>query len=54
MTITLAVLASLLILLPGLTFLGFWNLKTFASGANRPELPLSSATTLLVAVMRRA
>lgn len=50
MTITLAVLASLLILLPGLTFLGFWNLKAFASGASRPELPLSSATTLLVAV----
>lgn len=50
MTITLAVLASLLILLPGLTFLGFWNLKAFATGASRPELPLSSGTTLLVAV----
>lgn len=50
MTLTLAVLASMLILLPGLTFLGFWNLKGARSGATRPELPLGSATTLLLAV----
>ena len=50
MTLTLAVLASMLILLPGLTFLGFWNLKGARSGAARPELPLGSATTLLLAV----
>lgn len=50
MTLTLAVLASMLILLPGLTFLGVWNLKGARSGAARPELPLGSATTLLLAV----
>ncbi|QUM74629.1 hypothetical protein [Sphingopyxis granuli] len=50
MTLTLAVLASMLILLPGLTFLGVWNLKGARSGATRPELPLGSATTLLLAV----
>ncbi|WP_257551700.1 hypothetical protein [Sphingopyxis sp. DBS4] len=50
MTLTLAVLASMLILLPGLTFLGIWNLKGARSGAARPELPLGSATTLLLAV----
>lgn len=50
MTLTLAVLASMLILLPGLTFLGLWNLKGARSGAARPELPLASATTLLIAV----
>ena len=50
MTLTLAVLASMLILLPGLTFLGIWNLKGARSGAARPELPLASATTLLLAV----
>lgn len=50
MTLTLAVLASMLILLPGLTFLGVWNLKGARSGAARPELPLGSVTTLLLAV----
>ncbi|KTE04047.1 hypothetical protein ATE67_20400 [Sphingopyxis sp. H050] len=50
MTLTLAVLASMLILLPGLTFLGAWNLKGARTGAGRPELPLGSATTLLLAV----
>jgi hypothetical protein len=50
MTLTLAVLASMLILMPGLTFLGIWNLRVARTGAARPELPLNSATTLLLAI----
>ncbi|WP_037490020.1 hypothetical protein [Sphingobium indicum] len=50
MTLTLAVLASMLILMPGLTFLGIWNLRVARTGAARPELPLSSATSLLLAI----
>lgn len=50
MTLTLAVLASILILLPGFSFLAFWNVKSANSGAGRPELPLASGTTLLLVV----
>jgi len=55
---TIALLAGLVLLLPGITALVSWNLQGATHGAKRPELQLSSVTALFVAlgiaiVMRR-
>ena len=46
MNFTLALLAGLFLLLPGLTALAAWSAVSPRHGAQRPELPLTSGTTL--------
>ncbi|WP_343699588.1 hypothetical protein [Caulobacter sp.] len=48
MNLTLALLAGLFLLLPGLTALAAWNGMSPRHGAQRPELPLTAASTLFV------
>lgn len=48
MNFTLALLAGLFLLLPGLTALAAWNGMSPRHGAQRPELPLTAASTLFV------
>jgi hypothetical protein len=47
---TLALLAGLVLLLPGLTAVVSWNIQGAAQGAKRPELQLTSVTALFVAL----
>ncbi|CAN5496576.1 hypothetical protein BH10PSE12_BH10PSE12_07920 [soil metagenome] len=48
MNFTIALLAGLVLLLPGLTALVGWNVLGVAHGARRPELQLTSVTALLI------
>ncbi|NMN03876.1 hypothetical protein [Novosphingobium sp. SG916] len=50
MNFTLALLAGLVLLLPGMTALVSWNIQGAAQGAKRPELQLTSVTALFVAL----
>ncbi|WP_447763415.1 hypothetical protein [Sphingopyxis panaciterrae] len=50
MNLTLALLAGLILLLPGLTAIVAWNLQGSAQGAKRPELQLTSISALFVAL----
>lgn len=50
MNFTIALLAGLVLLLPGITALVSWNLQGATHGAKRPELQLSSVTALFVAL----
>jgi hypothetical protein len=50
MTLTLAVIAGLLLLLPGMTAVAVWNLTNKAS-ASRPELPLTAVSVLFVTLL---
>ena len=51
MSITLAFLAGVVLLLPGITGLTFWNLLGTRQGARRPDVQLTSITALFVAVV---
>ena len=48
MNFTIALLAGLVLLLPGITALVGWNVLGVAHGARRPELQLTSVTALLI------
>lgn len=48
MNVTVAIIAGLVLLLPGLTALVGWNFLGTAHGARRPELQLTSVTALLI------
>jgi hypothetical protein len=48
--LTLSLLAGLFLLLPGLTALVGWNAQGSRQGAKRPELQLTSATALFIAL----
>lgn len=50
MNITLALLAGVVLLLPGITGLTFWNLLGSRQGAKRPDVQLTSITALFVTV----
>lgn len=50
MNLTLSLLAGLFLLLPGLTALVGWNAQGSRQGAKRPELQLTSATALFIAL----
>lgn len=50
MNFTLALLAGLALLLPGITALVAWNLQGATQGAKRPELQLTSVNALFVAM----
>lgn len=50
MNFTLALLAGLVLLLPGITALVTWNLQGATQGAKRPELQLTSVSALFVAL----
>lgn len=50
MNFTLALLAGLVLLLPGITALVAWNLQGATQGAKRPELQLTSVNALFVAM----
>lgn len=50
MNFTLALLAGLVLLLPGITALVSWNLQGATQGAKRPELQLTSVSALFVAL----
>lgn len=50
MNFTLALLAGLVVLLPGITALVAWNLQGATQGAKRPELQLTSVNALFVAM----
>jgi len=50
MNFTLALLAGLALLLPGITALVGWNLQGATQGAKRPELQLTSVNALFVAM----
>lgn len=50
MNFTLALLAGLVLLLPGITALVAWNLLGATQGAKRPELQLTSVNALFVAM----
>jgi len=47
---TIALIAGLVLLLPGITALVSWNLQGAAHGAKRPELQLTSVTALFLAL----
>jgi hypothetical protein len=47
--LTVALLAGLFLLLPGLTALATWNRLSTRHGARRPELPLTSVSALFIA-----
>lgn len=49
MNLTVALLAGLFLLLPGLTALATWNRLSTRHGARRPELPLTSVSALFIA-----
>lgn len=49
MNLTVALLAGLFLLLPGLTALATWNRLSSRHGARRPELPLTSVSALFIA-----
>ena len=51
MSITLAFLAGVVLLLPGITGLTLWNLLGTRQGARRPDVQLTSVTALFVAVV---
>ena len=50
MNFTLALLAGLVLLLPGITALVSWNFQNVHHGAKRPELQLTSVTALFAAL----
>lgn len=50
MNFTIALLAGLVLLLPGIAALVSWNLQGAVHGAKRPELQLTSVTALFVAL----
>lgn len=50
MNLTFALLAGLVLLLPGMTALVGWNLQGATQGAKRPELQLTSVSALFVAL----
>ena len=50
MNFTLALLAGLVLLLPGITALVSWNFQNVNHGAKRPELQLTSVTALFAAL----
>ncbi|MBB3473483.1 hypothetical protein [Sphingomonas sp. BK345] len=50
MNFTLALLAGLVLLLPGITALVSWNFQNVYHGAKRPELQLTSVTALFAAL----
>src|SRR3712207_4261522 len=50
MNFTLALLAGLVLILPGITALAAWNFQGAAQGARRPELQLTSISALFIAL----
>ena len=50
MNFTIALLAGLVLLLPGITALVSWNFQSVNHGAKRPELQLTSVTALFAAL----
>ncbi|WP_242121275.1 hypothetical protein [Sphingomonas lacusdianchii] len=51
MSLTLGLLASVLVLLPGLVVLAAFNYRTRRGGARRPELPLTAVSALVMATL---
>jgi hypothetical protein len=49
--LTLAIIAGLVLLLPGITALTIWNLRGSRHGARRPDVQLSSMTAIFVAIL---
>jgi hypothetical protein len=51
MGLTLGLLASVLVMLPGLAVLAAFNFRTRRGGARRPELPLTAVSSLVLAAV---
>lgn len=51
MNLTLAIIAGLILLLPGITALTIWNFRGSRHGARRPDVQLSSMTAIFVAIL---